>query len=68
MTLSGAYWKNDKDNKMLTRINGIAFRNNDELQDYLKLLEEAVLAITKVVFGIANIVVIQKKQNQLLST
>ena len=41
MTLSGAYWKNDKNNKMLTRINGIAFRNNDELQDYLKLLEEA---------------------------
>ena len=25
--LSGAYWKNDKNNKMLTRINGIAFRN-----------------------------------------
>ncbi len=41
MTLSGAYWKNDKNNKMLTRINGIAFRNGDELQDYLKLLEEA---------------------------
>ena len=23
---SGAYWKNDKENKMLTRINGVAFR------------------------------------------
>ena len=41
MTLSGAYWKNDKNNKMRTRINGIAFRNGEELQDYLKLLEEA---------------------------
>ncbi len=38
---SGAYWKNDKDNKMLTRINGIAFRTQDELNDYLKLMEEA---------------------------
>ncbi len=38
---SGAYWKNDKDNKMLTRINGIAFRTQSELDDYLKLLEEA---------------------------
>jgi len=39
--LSGAYWKNDKNNIMLTRIGGIAFRNQDELKDYLKLLEEA---------------------------
>ena len=39
--LSGAYWKNDKDNIMLTRIGGIAFRNQDELSAYLKLLEEA---------------------------
>ncbi len=39
--LSGAYWKNDKNNKMLTRINGIAFRNQDELQEYLKMMEEA---------------------------
>ena len=38
---SGAYWKNDKDNKMLTRINGVAFRTQQELDDYLKLLEEA---------------------------
>ncbi len=38
---SGAYWKNDKDNKMLTRINGIAFRTQDELEEHLKLLEEA---------------------------
>ena len=39
--LSGAYWKNNKDNKMLTRINGIAFRNNDELQAYVTMMEEA---------------------------
>lgn len=38
---SGAYWKNDKDNKMLTRINGVAFRTQEELDDYLKLMEEA---------------------------
>ncbi len=38
---SGAYWKNDKDNKMLTRINGIAFRTQDELDEYVKLMEEA---------------------------
>ncbi len=39
--LSGAYWKNDKNNKMLTRINGIAFRTQDELQAHVKMLEEA---------------------------
>ena len=38
---SGAYWKNDSNNKMLTRIKGIAFQNNEQLEEYLKLLEEA---------------------------
>lgn len=38
---SGAYWKNDKHNKMLTRIKGIAFSSQKELEDHLKLLEEA---------------------------
>lgn len=38
---SGAYWKNDKNNKMLTRINGIAFRTKDELEEHLKFLKEA---------------------------
>lgn len=38
---SGAYWKNDKNNKMLTRINGVAFSTQDELDAYMKLLEEA---------------------------
>ena len=38
---SGAYWRGDKNNKMLTRINGIAFHNQEELDAHLKLLEEA---------------------------
>ena len=38
---SGAYWKNNKDNKMLTRIKGIAFPSQAELDDYIKLMEEA---------------------------
>ena len=41
MGQSGAYWKNDKNNKMLTRIKGTAFRTQQELDDYLVLLEEA---------------------------
>lgn len=41
MGQSGAYWKNDKNNKMLTRIKGTAFPSQSELEDYLKLLEEA---------------------------
>ena len=41
MGQSGAYWKNDKNNKMLTRIKGIAFRTQQELEDYLRILEEA---------------------------
>ena len=39
--VSGAYWKGDKDNKMLTRINGVAFRNKTEMDAHFKLLEEA---------------------------
>lgn len=38
---SGAYWKNDKNNTMLTRIKGIAFKTQKELDDYLILIEEA---------------------------
>ena len=41
MDQSGAYWKNDKNNKMLTRIKGTAFPSQKELDEYLKLLEEA---------------------------
>ena len=39
--VSGAYWKNDANNKMLTRINGTAFATKDELEAHLTLLEEA---------------------------
>ena len=38
---SGAYWKGDKNNVMLTRINGIAFPTQEELDAHLKLMEEA---------------------------
>ena len=41
MTQSGAYWKNDKNNKMLTRIKGTAFRTQEELDAYLVELAEA---------------------------
>ena len=37
----GAYWKNDSKNKMLTRINGVAFQNQAELEQYEKEVEEA---------------------------
>ena len=39
--VSGAYWKGDKDNKMLTRINGIAFKTKDDLKEYERMQEEA---------------------------
>ena len=38
---SGAYWKNDADNKMLQRIYGVAFYNQEDLDQYLQELEEA---------------------------
>ncbi len=41
MGQSGAYWKNDNKNKMLTRIKGIAFKNQADLEAYLMMLEEA---------------------------
>ena len=41
MSVSGAYWRGDQSNKMLTRINGTAFLTKDELEHYLKMLEEA---------------------------
>lgn len=38
---SGAYYKGDAKNKMLQRIYGVCFRNEEDLNDYLKELEEA---------------------------
>ena len=39
--VSGAYWKNDRNNKMLTRINGTAFASKDELTAHMAAMEEA---------------------------
>ncbi|MBO9633510.1 MAG: threonine--tRNA ligase [Chitinophagaceae bacterium] len=39
--IAGAYWKNNSDNKMLTRIYGITFPSQKELEEYLNMLEEA---------------------------
>ena len=40
--VSGAYWKGDSNNSMLTRIYGTAFKNDKDLQNYLDNLEEAL--------------------------
>lgn len=40
-SIAGAFWKGDEKNKMLTRIYGITFPNQKELDEYLVLLEEA---------------------------
>ena len=39
--ISGAYWKNDAENKMLTRLNGVAFRTQEELAKYEEQVREA---------------------------
>lgn len=41
LSLAGAYWRGDEKNPMLTRIYGTAFPTQDELDQYLTLLEEA---------------------------
>lgn len=41
MSIAGAYWKGDEKNKQLTRIYGITFPNQKELDEYLTMLEEA---------------------------
>lgn len=38
---SGAYWKGDKNNKVLQRIYGVCFLTKEELEAHLQLLEEA---------------------------
>jgi threonyl-tRNA synthetase len=40
-SIAGAYWKGDEKNKQLTRIYGITFPNQKELDEYLAMLEEA---------------------------
>jgi len=39
--IAGAYWKGDERNKQLTRIYGITFPSQKQLDEYLELLEEA---------------------------
>jgi len=40
-SIAGAYWRGSEKNKMLTRIYGITFPNQKELDEYLTLIEEA---------------------------
>ena len=39
--IAGAYWRGSEKNKMLTRIYGVAFEAEKDLQDYIKMMEEA---------------------------
>ncbi|MCA1025225.1 threonine--tRNA ligase [Cytobacillus kochii] len=41
LSIAGAYWRGDSDNKMLQRIYGTAFFTKDDLKEHLRLLEEA---------------------------
>src|SRR3989339_1217967 len=41
LSVAGAYWRGDEKNKMLTRIYGTVFPTKEELEAYLKMLEEA---------------------------
>ncbi len=40
-SIAGAYWKGDEKNKQLTRIYGVTFPNQRELDEYVAMLEEA---------------------------
>lgn len=41
LSLAGAYWRGDSDNKMMQRVYGTAFFNKKDLKKHLKMLEEA---------------------------
>ncbi|MBD3329369.1 hypothetical protein GF357_02645, partial [Candidatus Dojkabacteria bacterium] len=41
MRIAGAYWKGDENNPMLTRIYGVAFNTQEELDNHLAMIEEA---------------------------
>ncbi|WP_404427054.1 threonine--tRNA ligase [Ureibacillus chungkukjangi] len=41
LSLAGAYWRGNSDNKMLQRIYGTAFFNKEDLKHHLQMLEEA---------------------------
>ncbi len=40
-SIAGAYWRGDEKNKMLQRIYGVCFASREELDEHLKMLEEA---------------------------
>lgn len=41
LSIAGAYWRGDENNKMLQRIYGISFEKKKDLDEYLNMLEEA---------------------------
>ncbi len=41
LNIAGAYWRGDEKNKMLTRLYGITFPKQAELDEYITMLEEA---------------------------
>ncbi len=41
LSVAGAYWRGDESKKMLQRIYGTSFEKKKDLEDYLKMLEEA---------------------------
>lgn len=41
LSVAGAYWRGDEKNKMLQRVYGTAFTKKSDLENYLKMLEEA---------------------------
>lgn len=41
LSVAGAYWRGNENNKMLTRIYGISFPKASQLEEHLKMLEEA---------------------------
>ncbi len=41
LSIAGAYWRGNENNKMLTRIYGISFPKASQLDEHLKMLEEA---------------------------
>ncbi|MDD2495171.1 MAG: threonine--tRNA ligase [Tissierellia bacterium] len=41
LSIAGAYWRGNENNKMLQRIYGISFEKNKDLEAYIKMMEEA---------------------------
>jgi threonyl-tRNA synthetase len=41
LSIAGAYWRGNEKNKMLQRIYGTAFEKKTELEEYIKMMEEA---------------------------